>query len=293
MIYITKGITKEEFDILKPKCQCPCNQLISWKESYRYKKIPKFIRGHQQKILPIITEVEFNIIQPRCQCPCNELIPWKNHYKSFGIPDYIKGHNHKKSNVSIGISKEQFDATAPHYCNCLDKEIIPWKEYYAQRGISNYIKGHQNKGRKHTDEAKKRMSNNQQRKTAWNKGIPCTEERKSKLIGKLSGEKHPNWNGGSSFFPYCKLFNRPLKEAVRNRDNSICQLCNKTEEENGQKHSVHHIHYDKENCEPDLITLCRGCNAKVNQNRDYYENLFMNMLNDRKLLFWTKRIIKK
>lgn len=102
----------------------------------------------------------------------------------------------------------------------------------------------------------------------------------------ISGPEHPRWRGGVSYLPYCYKFNEKLKEAVRNRDNRTCQFCNI--KENGKKHPVHHIHYDKQNCHPDLITLCISCNSKVNSNRNYYENLFMNKLNDKGLLFWTK-----
>jgi len=56
------------------------------------------------------------------------------------------------------------------------------------------------------------------------------------------------------------------------------------EDENGQKLSVHHVHYDKENCAPDLISLCWRCNLKANTNRDYYENFFMEKLKERGLL---------
>lgn len=102
----------------------------------------------------------------------------------------------------------------------------------------------------------------------------------------VSKDKNPNWRDGSSFLPYCHKFNKQLKNKIRERDNKTCQLC--ATPENGHKHGIHHIHYDKENCNPDLITLCRGCNAKVNFNRDYYESLFMNKLNERGLLFWTQ-----
>lgn len=88
---------------------------------------------------------------------------------------------------------------------------------------------------------------------------------------------------------YCPLFTPKLREEVRIRDDHICQLCGKTQ--SIRNHCVHHIHYDKPNCYPDLVCLCTGCNSKVNKKslRKYYENLFMNMLNDRQLLFWTKR----
>ena len=111
----------------------------------------------------------------------------------------------------------------------------------------------------------------------------------------LPGENAFNWKGGISYFPYCKKFNKILKEMVRTRDCRICQLCGKKEINNilingeNKKLSIHHIHYDKENCYPDLIALCNKCNSIVNGNRKYYEELFMNKLNEKELLFWMKR----
>lgn len=98
----------------------------------------------------------------------------------------------------------------------------------------------------------------------------------------LVGEQSMAWKGGVSFIPYCHKFNKKLKEKIRERDNRMCQLCG--DKENGRKLSVHHIHYDKENCEPDLISLCHHCNLVVNHSRDYYEGLFMELLKSRGIL---------
>ena len=154
----------------------------------------------------------------------------------------------------------------------------------------------------------------------WNKGKPWSEDIKNKLksnhadfngknnplwgtlgsmfgkkhtpetIKKLCGNKNHNWKGGISFEPYCDRFNERLKRRVRERDNNLCQLCKCTEQENGRNLAVHHIHYDKKNCYPDLIALCSICSSKANFDRKYYEALFMNKLNSRGLLFWTKII---
>jgi len=287
----TPKITKEEFERTGPHyCECidNCGQLIEWKNCYRYEGIPKYKHGHgcsKQKI--VVTKEEFDRTAPHyCQCEgkCGQEILWQERYRRTGIPKYKNGHfSTGKNNPMYGksISSEHKERLSESH-----KGQIPWnKGKHLPPEICNKISiGHTGKkfteehiknrvdsyrGYKHTQEAKIKMSSSQKRRF-------------------LNKENHPSWKGGISYLPYCKLFNKSLKEAVRNRDNRLCQLCNKTEEENKEKQTVHHIHYDKENCEPDLITLCRSCNSKVNINRDYYEKLFMNMLNDRKLLFWIK-----
>jgi len=89
------------------------------------------------------------------------------------------------------------------------------------------------------------------------------------------GAKHFNWKGGSSFEPYSSDFNEALKEKIRNRDNRTCQLCGIKEEELNRKLDVHHIDYDKKNCnEENLISLCKSCHMKTNFKRKYYRKAF-------------------
>jgi len=43
--------------------------------------------------------------------------------------------------------------------------------------------------------------------------------------------------------------------------------------------TVHHINYNKQNNKEDnLITSCRGCNLKVNINRDYWYAYFIYLM---------------
>jgi len=106
---------------------------------------------------------------------------------------------------------------------------------------------------------------------------PRTEEHRKHLSESHKGDKSFTWNGGTSFLPYCPKFNKSLKEQIRERDNKTCQLCGK--KENGRKLHVHHVHYDKPNCNPDLVSLCIFCHNKTRFNREYWENFFMNKLN--------------
>jgi hypothetical protein len=195
-------------------------------------------------------------------------------------------------------------------CGCGHEIII--KRHHKWAGIPKYISGHYRRGKKigytwmkgktHTLESINKMSESHKGKTPWNKnkkGIhlsPATEfkkgqastrkdeqlseETKKKIsqsrLGKYKGESNPNWRGGIAFLPYCSKFNKELKERIRDRDKRTCQLCG--EKENGKRLRVHHIHYDKPNCEPDLLSLCHSCHAKTNGNRDYWEDYFIELL---------------
>jgi len=93
--------------------------------------------------------------------------------------------------------------------------------------------------------------------------------------GEIQGENSPNWINGRSYEPYPMKFNDKLKELIRERDKCTCQLCSKTQENNGRKLDVHHIDYNKDNCDfINLIALCRCCNAAVNKNREKWTKYF-------------------
>lgn len=179
-------------------------------------------------------------------------------------------------------------------CACGCGQEIVLKVNHKWRGVPRYISGYNppwNKGKKgtfyHSEDAKMRIAKSRKGQLSWNRGKKrCFSEealkRRSVSRGDLSGEANPNWRGGIAFLPYCPKFNKELKERIRERDNRTCQLCGIRE--NGKKLRIHHIHYDKPNCEPDLIALCHSCHAKTNGNRDYYETLFMEKLTTRGLI---------
>ena len=93
-------------------------------------------------------------------------------------------------------------------------------------------------------------------------------------------ENNPNWQDGIGKLPYSFEFSEALKEEIRKRDNHKCQLCKVYQKDYYRKLDVHHIDYDKQNCnEENLISLCNKCNIKVNYNRDYYYAYFMYITN--------------
>jgi len=96
------------------------------------------------------------------------------------------------------------------------------------------------------------------------------------------GKNNPMWKDGKSFEEYTEKWTNVLKETIRIRDNKICQICN-TLQNNKKSLCVHHIDYDKKNCdENNLIGLCRSCHTKTNVRREYWEwqlKVFMNLFN--------------
>ena len=86
-----------------------------------------------------------------------------------------------------------------------------------------------------------------------------------------SGENSYNWKGGISNEPYCDVWtDEEYKQDIKERDNYKCQ--NPGCWGNSKILCLHHINYDKKNCEPDnLITLCNSCNSRANANRVDWE----------------------
>lgn len=105
--------------------------------------------------------------------------------------------------------------------------------------------------------------------------VACKGEKNGMFGVHRTGEDAPGWKGGVSSLDYPVDFNARLKRFIRERDNNTCQLCGRTKEAEGRELGVHHINYDKNDLfELNLITLCRGCNSKVNSRRDFWEDYF-------------------
>lgn len=113
----------------------------------------------------------------------------------------------------------------------------------------------------------------------------CTQlGEKNSMYGKC-GRSAPNYIHGKGYEPYPAKFTEQLKEQIRKRDDYKCQKCSKKQSElKGfyKKLDVHHIDYNKENCEDNnLIALCKQCNMEVNKNKDYWFAYFTYIMGDR------------
>ena len=140
------------------------------------------------------------------------------------------------------------------------------KKYLAENprtGESNPFYGHH-----HTEEYKKNHHENKKGKWAYN------DDQYKKLCKKTPrGDKHPNWNGGSSKLPYSYDFDKILKKAVKKTYGDKCAICLKE-----VKLCVHHIDYNKKNSNVEnLIALCLPCHSKTNYNRQSWTKFFEEM----------------
>lgn len=119
------------------------------------------------------------------------------------------------------------------------------------------------RGKHHTDEAKQKLHDARI-------GQKHTPETIAIFKATRKGENNPAWQGGISFEPYCPKFNKDLKERVRAFFGYKCLGCGV--EQNGEKLSVHHIHYNKNACcdeTPAMFApLCRSCHGKTNKERE-------------------------
>ena len=106
-------------------------------------------------------------------------------------------------------------------------------------------------------------------------------------LGKNTGESNPNWNGGSSYEPYCPKFNNEFKERVRAFFGYRCMVpgCDHVWQPGESKLAVHHVNFRKDACcaadvTPLFVPVCHGsCHAKTNHNRPYWEQYFTEIIN--------------
>lgn len=153
--------------------------------------------------------------------------------------------------------------------------------------------GASNIGKRHTPEAKLRMSISRTGDKNHFFGKTHTEESLCKISenrrGKCTGEKCHLWKGGITSKPYCYKFNQRRRMAVRRFFNNLCICCGGHVTENISKSSrrkliqkelsVHHIYHNKdEGCNGlpfNLVPLCERCHSAEPRKEESYK-LYIN-----------------
>jgi len=164
---------------------------------------------------------------------------------------------------------------------CSDNTVYNYLNFF-EIPIRNMSEAH--KGKKHTEESKRKMSfyaknrpveHNKKISDAL-KGKKSSEEAKRKMSehGKTRiGEKSPNWNNGSSFLPYCSKFNEVKKEEIRNQYSRVCIVSGISVLQNGRRLSVDHYDENKmQGCDGipfKLVPLTKSVHSKMNNQQNH------------------------
>lgn len=167
---------------------------------------------------------------------------------------------------------------------------IPWNKgktgYFSEEALASITES--SKNRRHTAEEIQRIKINtaialqdpekRGKMSKANKGISKSLEFCKQLSERISGPGNPWYIDGRCSGinqPYPLDFNNKFKELIRERDGGVCQMCMKTEKENGKQLDVHHINYDRTDCDPkNMISLCHSCHMKTNVKRKDWISFF-------------------
>jgi len=231
--------------------------------------------------------------KPLCQCGCGGRV--KKNWNNKSWNKFIDGHQNKgKNNPMYGRTHTK------KYCRELSKRMLGNKNPAKRPEVRKLLsKNHARAmyGKKHTEEAKRNISKNHRdisgkNNPMYKKGYkisgnknpakrPEVKEKISKtLMGRFIGNKNPSWKGGISFEPYCHIWtDKEYKESIRERDNYKCQNPGCWDNCNHLTLELHHINYIKKNCHPwNLITICKSCNTRANENRNYWTKFYQNIM---------------
>lgn len=164
--------------------------------------------------------------------------------------------------------------------NIMNNDEIKKKISVAKKGLASWNKGKKgqipwNKGKTgvYSKETLKKMSIASKNRVGYWKNKQRrveTVEKISKNHSNVSGKDNPNWKGGISCEPYCFEWSfKDFKNFIKERDGNKC--LNPDCFRNVHKLCVHHIDYNKKNCElENLITLCNSCNSRANKDREWH-----------------------
>jgi len=148
---------------------------------------------------------------------------------------------------------------------------------------AKYIYGHQHLGKKHSAETIKKISESGKGEKNSMYGKPPSEEGRINVSCRMQGIERKEWGGFIKGKGYCGAFSdNEFKDDMRTHYKNTCQGvdCKNGGINPSEKAlHLHHIDYDKQNCNPDnLIPLCMSCHAKTNGNRVYWKRIYQEVV---------------
>ena len=260
-------------DDLKPKSNkrvcCSCDECgrVRWMSKANYSNLCKICAHKFEKNSVIVIcdnckkEVEIHFCELNhnlhfCNLKC------KNEY-------YLK---------DLIINKWIIDNQNKHLCQCGCGEFIEIKRNYYFRGIPKFIQYHYCKtdsaknlvrkihtGKTNSQETREKISSNHSH-LSIRRGMRNSKEHNKHISAGHQNISYEEWEGYVQLKEYCSAFNEECRESNREKYDRRCFLCNKTEEENGRKNSVHHYDMDKKQGYDGkrwkLVSVCNQCHGR-------------------------------
>jgi 5-methylcytosine-specific restriction endonuclease McrA len=253
-------------------CQCGCDREIIIKPHHRYYGIPRFIQGHGTKNMSIET--------------CRKISKTKMGH----IVTQEQRNKISRSHIDINNKKlERFkqEHQGKHFCECGCGQEIEIKPIHKRHSrIPRYIKGHESRGRRLSDETKRKISE-------AGKGKRHSEESKIKMsktrTGKYRGVNSPNWQGGVTSDVHlirASLECRRWQKLIKKRDRYHCQYCGTLKDL-----QIHHIkgftafpelRFDVNNG----ITLCKKCHGSIKAHEKEHEQTLTMIATQKMIINW-------
>jgi len=232
---------------MKILCACGCGQAV--------REGKRFVLGHHMRCLSDEDKQKYRISMLR---RVNKLTVVERK-KAFGMPGKLNPRYKNGYTLEIryckdcGVRLKGFSSRPSKRCNtCNNRRMLSDPRIRKKIGETHRAFNKTPEGRRVLEE--------------WRR--------------KFSGKNSHSWIDGRSYKPYDRrIFNEGKKEEIRKRDGYVCQICGMVEEEHltvyGTVLNVHHIDYNKCNCSNEnLVSVCKGCNARVNFNRAYWTVYF-------------------
>lgn len=243
-------------------------------------------------------------IIPLCECGCGEAVSWNKQANRWNR--FIRGHNNRGKYFSKE-HKRKISESMPDRSGENSTWFGKKHSEETKRKISESMPDRSGEkgpmfGKKHSEKSKRKMSENNSMKrpevAAKISLIQSSENnpmKRPKVVAKISGKnnhmfgkfgsKNPAWKGGISCEPYCEIWqDKEYKESIKERDNHTCQNPDCWENCNHLPLHIHHINYIKKDCIPkNLLTLCCSCNMRANTNREYWQEFYEEIIEQKYL----------
>lgn len=192
----------------------------------------------------------------------------------------------------FGKNNQSYKKGKPHCLDC-NKKLTNYRSRRCEICFSDNRKGKPRTGKPRLGKNAPCYKDGRTLKTYFcrdcSKRVSCYKTKRCyKCWSKYNvGKNHQSYVHGEGNFPYPLNFSNKLKSNIRERDNFKCKKCNiseiKHKRKYGSKLTIHHIDYNKENCqEYNLVTVCKECNSKSNFNRDYWFAYYTYLLREDK-----------